>query len=349
MSRDRDRILEQALKHELRAAGTPADAHLDAETLAAWADDGLDGAAMASVETHLSNCARCQAMAATFARSSAPVAAGAPEPRGFPLWKWWLAPIAAGVTAVTLWMVIPEEQQQFTEQARPQAKDSRAAENLSTYIPQATEPPKAVAESRIEVDKLAAGAREDRQQNQAISEAKREEPERQLRDRAASADTEVPAAPSPAAPSAAAAAPAAVALEAPAAGADVGALQKSARLAAAAPAEIATFDPNRRWRVAGDRIERTVDGGKSWTLIHQEPGAGLTAGSAPSLLVCWFVGRAGTVLLTTDAGATFTRVDLAEPLDLASVAGVDARNAAIYSVSGRRFRTSDGGQTWLPF
>ena len=49
MSRDRDRILEQALKHELRAAGTPpAGACLDAETLGAWTDGGLGPAAMAA-------------------------------------------------------------------------------------------------------------------------------------------------------------------------------------------------------------------------------------------------------------------------------------------------------------
>ena len=65
--------------------------------------------------------------------------------------------------------------------------------------------------------------------------------------------------------------------------------------------------------------------------------------------MCWFVGRAGLVLLTTDAGATFTRVDLAEPLDLASVSATDARIAIVTTVSGRRFRTEDGGRTWRPF
>ena len=65
--------------------------------------------------------------------------------------------------------------------------------------------------------------------------------------------------------------------------------------------------------------------------------------------MCWFVGRAGLVLLTTDAGATFTRVDLAEPLDLASVSATDARIAVITTDGGRRFRTDDGGRTWQPF
>ena len=63
MSRDRDRTLEQALTHELRAAGTPnRDTCVDAETLGAWADGGLHGAQLASVELHVSTCARCQAI-----------------------------------------------------------------------------------------------------------------------------------------------------------------------------------------------------------------------------------------------------------------------------------------------
>ena len=80
MSRDRDRTLEQALTHELRAAGTPArDACLDAETLGAWADGGLDGAQMAAVELHVSTCARAMAIVGATARSAP---APAPRPPG---------------------------------------------------------------------------------------------------------------------------------------------------------------------------------------------------------------------------------------------------------------------------
>ena len=71
MSRDRDRILEQALKHELRATGTPpAGGCLDAETLGAWTGGGLEPAAMATVEAHVSSCARCQALVGAMARST---------------------------------------------------------------------------------------------------------------------------------------------------------------------------------------------------------------------------------------------------------------------------------------
>ena len=110
---DRDHILEQALKHELRTAGIPpADACLDAETLGAWTDGGLSPAALAAAEAHVSNCARCQALVATITKSAP--ALGTPGTQGtgsFLFWKWWLAPIAAGATAAILWMVVPEQQQ----------------------------------------------------------------------------------------------------------------------------------------------------------------------------------------------------------------------------------------------
>ena len=344
MSRDRDRILEQALKHELRAAGTPpAGACLDAETLGAWTDGGLSPAALAAAEAHVSNCARCQALVSAMARSM-PIAEAATEARGFPLWKWWLAPIAAGVTAVTLWMVVPEQPQVATAPPRPEAaQETRARVAEESTPPAAPEKAKDAPVDQIagqfagRDNKLAAGTRDDRSQDKqkANAERKEEAPLRQLREQNKLADAA--AAPAAAPP------PATVALQAP----EAGALQKSARAAAAI--EIATLDPSLGWRIVGDRIERSEDGGTTWRVTRQNPGDGLTAGSAPSNEVCWFVGRAGRVLRTTNGGATFTDVSLTEPLDLASVAAVDAANAMIYSVEGRRFRTADGGRTWRLF
>ena len=336
MSRDRDRILEQALKHELSAAGTPpAGACLDADTLGAWTDGGLDPAAMAAAEAHVSNCARCQALVGAMARAT-PVAE-ATEGRGFPLWKWWLAPIAAGIAATTLWMVVPEQPQPMMS-----VPESKIADSPQARV--ATEPPRAQAPrdepQAFAQDKLAAATRDDRQQESKKEERNRENaPARQMQERTALADAAVPAAPpappAPRLPAAAAEAPA------------IAALQKSAR--SAAGIEIATLDPSLGWRIAGDRLERSEDGGKTWTVTRQDPTDGITAGSAPSNPVCWFVGRAGRVLLTINGGATFMDVSLAEPLDLASVAAIDARTAMIFSVVGRRFRTDDGGRTWRPY
>jgi len=122
---DRDRLLESALTHELRAAGTTAtDACLDAETVAAWTDGGLDAASVAMAEAHASNCARCQALLGTVAQTT-PAAAVA-EPSTARLWRWWFAPLAATAAAVTVWMVVPQDQ--MTAPPAPTAAVSDAPE-----------------------------------------------------------------------------------------------------------------------------------------------------------------------------------------------------------------------------
>ena len=84
---------------------------LDAETLGAWTDGGLEPAAMSAVEAHVSSCARCQAIVGTVMKGASALGTSGTvrTPSTLALWRWWLAPIAAGVTAVTLWMVVPEQ------------------------------------------------------------------------------------------------------------------------------------------------------------------------------------------------------------------------------------------------
>ena len=329
---DRDRLLEQALKHELRAAGLPPAGApsalrsfseggcLDAETLGAWADGGLSPAALAAAEAHISNCARCQALVGTLMKS-APATSGTGT---LSLWRWWLAPIAAGAAAVTLWMVVPEQQQLATappqsEIAVPEQTPS-AAPSISPATPEknaaVAQPADRLAERDRRDNKVGPAAREDRQQDKQVGERKEEAPA--LQERVRVADAAAPAAPAAAAPPGSVAAPPPTPATAPAAA------------ARQAPAELAALE-------------------KSARAIAPPPGIEVTDQSAPSDSVCWFVGRAGLVLLTTDAGATFKRVDLPEPLDIRTVSATDARIATLTTAGGRRFRTEDGGSTWRPF
>src|SRR5690242_12498619 len=75
------------------------------------------------MELHASTCPRCQSMLAAFARGVVP--ASVPDPsvqtESVRWWRWWLAPIAAGAAAVTLWMVVPEQQQIATAPPKPEA------------------------------------------------------------------------------------------------------------------------------------------------------------------------------------------------------------------------------------
>ena len=113
--RDRDHQLDDILTRELRASkralrqagDEPAtEACLDAETMAAWVDGGLDAHAVALAEAHASSCARCQALLGAVAQTTP--AATIAEPRTAKLWRWWFAPLAATAAAVTVWMVVPQ-------------------------------------------------------------------------------------------------------------------------------------------------------------------------------------------------------------------------------------------------
>ena len=92
-------------------------------------------------------------------------------------------------------------------------------------------------------------------------------------------------------------------------------------------------------------IERSEDGGRTWTLVLLLDGPAITTGTSPARTVVWLGGRAGVVLVTND-GSTFARVDLPEAVDIASIAANDARTATVTTVDGRRFQTGDSGRTW---
>jgi photosystem II stability/assembly factor-like uncharacterized protein len=139
------------------------------------------------------------------------------------------------------------------------------------------------------------------------------------------------------------AAPAAAAPLAPAGG-----VGDANRVIGQAARAIASAAPNVQWRFAeAGVVERSIDGGASWTRLATGVTADLTAGSAPAATVCWLVGRGGIVLLTTDA-ATWSRVKSPADADLVSVEATDARTAVVGAADGRAFRTSDAGVSWTP-
>lgn len=114
------------------------------------------------------------------------------------------------------------------------------------------------------------------------------------------------------------------------------------------PIAIATPDPSIRWRVSGGAlVERSTDGGATWTTQEVKAPQELTAGAAASADVCWIVGRAGAVLRTTDGGRAWIRVEFPERADLTAVLATSAEGATVTTADGRTFTTADGGRTWL--
>jgi len=110
-----------------------------------------------------------------------------------------------------------------------------------------------------------------------------------------------------------------------------------------------------RWRLRGGSpapplstalLERSKDEGVTWEAVALPPQTTmLSGGSAPTNTVCWLVGRAGTVLLSTD-GMVFRQVTKPAEADLASVRATDARSATVRTTDGRTFVTTDG-VTWV--
>jgi hypothetical protein len=327
---DRDRAVDRLLRDTLRAQTVnPApEACVDGETLAAWTSGSLRADQARDVERHLSDCARCQALLATFVRSTLD------EPEAHPFW-WrgrlqWFVPLATAATAAAIWFAIPvaspparpaPDQAQQLERPEPAATDS--LERPATQAPPARlskeEPPAQSLEApsgRVAPADVADRVAEERQETFRSPENRLESGTRSLGDQAR-VDREVAAVAQPRS---------ATGLEA---------------------TEIEIPGPGVRWRIrAGPQVERSTSGGTTWEAVTVPPGpTALTAGSAVSPAVCWLVGRGGAVFLTTD-GMRFVRISFPEAVDLVAVSATDDRTATVTAADGRSWRTADQGRTW---
>jgi hypothetical protein len=126
---------------------------------------------------------------------------------------------------------------------------------------------------------------------------------------------------------------------------------RAGRTAAAAPPPLPSAPPLApiRWRILSNgRVERSPVATPAWEDVGVDPVEQIVAGSAPSRLVCWLVGRRGAVLITINGGATFIEADVPGTVELATVRAIDARQATVTTTDGRTFTTTDAGVTWRP-
>jgi hypothetical protein len=131
---DRESSLERLMRDPLRApvsdvsdtSGTSRC--LDANTLAAWAEQTLSARERAAVEAHAADCGRCQAMLAAMVRAT-------PVPVAAPWWRVhmmaWMVPMTAGAAALIVWTLLParttfESRQAATQIAEPAAPPAPA-------------------------------------------------------------------------------------------------------------------------------------------------------------------------------------------------------------------------------
>lgn len=109
---------------------------------------------------------------------------------------------------------------------------------------------------------------------------------------------------------------------------------------------IQTPDAGVQYRIAGaGAVERSQDGGTTWQGQFLNSNARILAGAAPSENVCWLVGRAGTILLTTD-GMKWNVISPPTLADFVEIVATDGASATVTAADGRKFSTVNGGNTW---
>jgi hypothetical protein len=325
--RDRDRTLDKTLRHAL-AGGTDAPASgacLDAETLAAWLDDGLDPEAVARAEAHVSSCVRCQALVGAMVRTAPVVPVGGAARSGF--WRWWLAPVAATAAAVTLWMVVPAESPRPVAPEPPAQETAQAPTAGVAEVPPVSEqaetrsaPP---ASPPVASRPAEQAARQEAVADASASNAKRTRETVSTEGAARSLKSSADVSEQPTA------------------------LAQSRFIAEVSPV-VMSPDPLVRWRIGPSGVvDYTADGGRTWARAATGVTTEIVAGSSPAPEVCWLVGRGGVVLVSHD-GRTFARVSVPAEVDLVGVQASDARTAVVTTADGRVFQTADGGLSWRP-
>jgi photosystem II stability/assembly factor-like uncharacterized protein len=84
-----------------------------------------------------------------------------------------------------------------------------------------------------------------------------------------------------------------------------------------------------------------------WSPVPNTPaGVALFAVASAGAREFWAVGSGGTVLRSTDLGASWTRVAAGTSADLYGVRFIDERTGVIAGLGGTIRRTTDGGTTW---
>jgi Putative zinc-finger len=371
MSEPFDRALRAAARRSRPAGVCP-----DAAMLASYADNGLLEDERRAVEAHAADCPTCLEHLALLGAVS--LDREAPEPSRSWLAQWsWLVPVAAAVLVVAVWVRLPEQKaSQDVPAATAPASQARAPvaseqERAAAASPSAGRDEASNAAPRVaaKVSK-AAPARPappaDAKFGQLKPFERRDEDARQKA--AAASPPPVPA--TVAAPaqkealegrravgqaSAQAAPPAA---QAPALADAVkeevqvaesprrreSDLLKSTR-ATSAPL-VVSASPKESYRIVGNRIELSEDGGATWRTVASVLHVTLTVATCAPGGPCWFGGTDGQLLRRTPDG--FSRSALPVRQRVVTIAP-DGPQTAIATVDGGlRFRTTDGGATWQP-
>jgi hypothetical protein len=379
MSAPFDRALRAAARRGRDAGVCP-----DAAILAAYADNGLSPAEREQVEAHSADCASCLQHLALLGAVSVERGDPAEPARSWLGRWGWLVPVATAVLVVAVWIRMPERQTAVEVERDEQVRQAPSpVEGLKDEVPGLSSPdriepaprlqgrfaePKAGAEqpgtarrSDEAGQKSAASpgppprpagkvAATSPAEGAASQAGARAQADLRLLGQAAPTAAGAPAAPPPApaaAPQAATAAPPPAASDALKEEVVVTRERETSlrRSVAAAPATLtATASATESYRASGRRIERSADGGATWTVVLADAGLTVTAAACSPGGPCWFGGAGGEVLRRTADG--FARSALPVRLPVVAIAASPGPSAVVTVQGGTRYRTTDG-TTWI--
>jgi photosystem II stability/assembly factor-like uncharacterized protein len=122
--------------------------------------------------------------------------------------------------------------------------------------------------------------------------------------------------------------------------------QKSTRSDRSLTLEAFSIYANGNWRVgASGLIEKPGPDG-SWVAVPSGVSADLNAIAFPTPSVGWVVGQSGTVLRSTNGGATWQKIGFPTDEDLVRVTATSDQAARVTTSGGKIFATADGGKSW---
>jgi hypothetical protein len=381
MSDNFDRLLVRAERRDRHVPSACPDAHV----LAAYLDGTLASADRARLEDHAADCSRCAMQLATIVRLEDEARESRPAPAA-PRWRrfLWTVPVATAVLAVIIYVAAPSRPlapapagvarsapltpaptsrreappseeaksspQVLADHGRDEAPANASSEKVQTTAAaqlqrpaenllrkeasatpqsqpggstdQAAAPPAASSAAVPETSEMAARADAD-----APAERKAETDAR-----AKAADTVAPASQPTAASGIAREGSSLVAV--------------GERVAQAPELVVHAPDSRVRWRMRNTRIERSADGGLTWSEEPSPIALELTMGVAPSAVVCWLASPSGQVLRRAETG-TWTDVSPAPRIAIAELTAVTDAAVVIVSPDGTRLRTTDAGRTWI--
>jgi Photosynthesis system II assembly factor YCF48 len=375
---DLDVKFEKALAGHLRGRSEKTRSCMDAETLAAYQHGVLPEPELLQAKEHIVTCDRCQEILALSAEPGPTVAVMPASPRHAAQWRW-LAPVGAIAAALVLWIATHNRNSvPAFDLAKNQSQSEPAGSNESPLAMTRHGAP-------LRSDTLAPSEQaKTRKQEMETKSQKQPETApvatssaapvpaapvpktNRARDAGAPANAvsslpEMGRAYSPVPPAQADADAAAALTSRQAPPANVAVTESQAAVSGAiagartlqkAKKDSVDFIPiptpvgKVLWRVAAaGLIQRSTDGGTTWTNQTSGVVVDLLSGSAPSETVCWVAGRSGTILRTIDAGQHWQKIEPPVNAEISGVLAVSEQQATV-TLAGQSYQTLDGGQTW---